>query len=126
MARKTAEQCIENILKDIEFRKSVDYADREAVRRYNAAYDRIFKNISYIDVHYPEKIALLVTLCHHADLDITTHCAPMILRLTNASVQQKQEAISIIEELVDGHKLNSAAEFGFAISLKRWKAELSV
>ena len=53
MVEITAEECIHRILVEIEKRKSVDYADKRSVRRYNAAYDRIYANAKYINDNYP-------------------------------------------------------------------------
>ena len=56
MVEKTAEECIRRILVDIEKRKNVDYADKLSVRRYNAAYDRIYANAKYINDNYPAQL----------------------------------------------------------------------
>jgi hypothetical protein len=50
---KTVDSCIAHILRDIDKRREVDLADKNAVRRYNAAMDRIVKNMEYIDAHFP-------------------------------------------------------------------------
>jgi hypothetical protein len=85
MANKTADQCIEYILKNIDKRKDVDYGSRLSVRRFNAAYDRILENARYIDRHYPNALGSLMELIYHQDIFVVEHCAPIILALDHES-----------------------------------------
>ena len=55
MANKSFEKCFEHILRDIKKRKTVDYLDKNSIRRYNAAADRMFANATYINDTYPER-----------------------------------------------------------------------
>ena len=124
MAEKTAEACIRRILVDIEKRKTVDYADQSSVRRYNAAYDRIYANAKYINDHYPAQLSLLAELFNHPDLSVVTHCAPLVFRLDNATREQKLFAINAIKNAIQDPRMDSTSKLGFSISLKDWEKQV--
>ena len=124
MTGKTADQCIEYILKNIEKRKEVDYGSRLSVRRFNAAYDRIFENAQYIDIHYPDAIGSLMKLIYHQDILVVAHCAPIILALDHSTLAQKWEAIEVVRALTVDDRLSSGDRMGFSMSLETWEAKL--
>ena len=74
MKQISAEDCITQILKDIDKRKTVNYADKNSVRRYNAAMDRIIVKANYLCDNYPDKMNLFISLLDHPDYDICSTC----------------------------------------------------
>ena len=124
MANKTADQCIEYILKNIDKRKEVDYGSRISVRRFNAAYDRILENARYIDHHHPNALGSLMELIYHQDIFVVEHCAPIILALDHSTLAQKWEAIGVIRALTVDERLSSGDRLGFSMSLEDWEAKL--
>ena len=124
MGNKTVDQCIETILKSIEQRRSVDYGNRLSVRRFNAAYDKILENARYIDSHYPSQIDAIMKLLYHHDVDVISHCAPIILTLCNSTIEQKREAINVIKLLLTSDKLSKGDKLGFSMSLESWEKRL--
>ncbi len=124
MVEKTAEECIRRILVDIEKRKNVDYADKLSVRRYNAAYDRIYANAKHINDNYPAQLSLLIELFFHPDFSVVTCCAPLIFRLTNATKEQKLLAIETIKMAIKDPRMDSISKLGFSMSLKDWEKQV--
>lgn len=126
MGNKSIEQCLDEIIKCIGQRKSVDYGNKASVRRFNAAYDRIIKYARYIDVHYPNQIEVLMKLLYHDDLDIVVHCAPIVLTLSNSTIIQKWEAIDVIRGFLSDDRLPKSDRRAFAISLENWENRLRI
>ncbi len=124
MVEKTAEECIRRILGDIEKRKIVDYADKLSVRRYNAAYDRMYANAKYINDNYPSQLTLLVELFSHLDFTVVTACAPLVLRLDRATKEQKLLAIDTIKKAIQDPRMDSVSRRGFAMSLRNWEQQV--
>lgn len=126
MGNKSIEQCLDEIIKCIGQRKSVDYGNKASVRRFNAAYDRIIKYARYIDVHYPNQIEVLMKLLYHDDLDIVVHCAPIVLTLSNSTIIQKWEAIDVIRGFLSDDRLPKSDRRACAISLENWENRLRI
>ena len=106
---KTYEQYIEHILKDIEKRKTFDYGDRNSVRRYNAAADRIAKDVTAIEEQYPDRINDFFQLIYHPDTEVAHALAWYVYDRKSFSVKQKQEAIRVIQHLLDSGAIKGVA-----------------
>ena len=124
MIEKTAEECIRRILVDIEKRKNVDYADKLSVRRYNAAYDRIYANAKYINDNYPAQLSMLIELFFHPDFSVVMCCAPLVLGLDKATKEQKLLAIETIKKGIEDPRMDSVSKLGFSISIKDWEKQV--
>ena len=124
MIEKTAEECIRRILVDIEKRKNVDYADKLSVRRYNAAYDRIYANAKYINDNYPAQLSMLIELFFHPDFSVVMCCAPLVLKLDKATKEQKLLAIETIKKGIEDPRMDSVSKLGFSISIKDWEKQV--
>lgn len=120
---KSVDECISGMLTQIEKRKKVDYGSMASVRQFNAAYHKCFRYAKYIDEHYPDEIDVLLDLCNHPDIDVVSHCAPMVLRLKNATNEQKMKALDTIRGLTQDSRLDSVSRCGFSLSLKQWEKE---
>ncbi len=90
MAIKTFEQCMSTIMDCIRQREHVNYADRLSVRRYNSAYDRSFRNMRYIEIHYSNKLDYVIELLRTSEPTVIGHCTPMFFRLENSTYAQKK------------------------------------
>jgi hypothetical protein len=117
-------QCLDEIVKCIVQRKSVDYGNKASVRRFNAAYDRIIKHARYIDLHYPDQIDAMMTLLYHDDFDVVLHVAPIILTLVNSTFTQKWEAIGVLKKLVADESLPKSDRLAYSASLENWEKRL--
>ena len=106
---KTFEQYIAHILKDIEKRKTFDYGDRNSVRRYNAAADRIAKDVTAIEEQYPDRINDFFQLIYHPDTEVAHELAWYVYDRKSFSVKQKQEAIRVIQHLLDSGAIKGVA-----------------
>ena len=124
MANKTFEKCMTNILKDIEKRSNVAYEDKNSVRRYNAAYHRIFANVRYIEDNYPERMESVVALIHHPDVLVVRHIAPILLRLNHTSKADKKNAVLALQKLYDENKFDAVGATAFRINMKDWAVYL--
>ena len=124
MIEKTAEECIRRILVDIEKRKNVDYADKLSVRRYNAAYDRIYANAKYINDNYPAQLSMLIELFFHPDFSVVMCCAPLVLKMDKATKEQKLLAIETIKKGIEDPRMDSVSKLGFSISIKDWEKQV--
>lgn len=127
MKERSAQDCINNILRNIEKRRNMrpqDYADRNAVRRYNAAMDRIIENVDYLDAHYPEAIDLLADLANSQDCKIGVTCAHMLHRVKNGTIKHKQIALAAAKQLMNHPDIDPVTQFGMGLNIKRWEAEL--
>lgn len=94
---KTYDQYVQHILKDIELRKSVDYGDKNSVRRYNAAADRIQRDVDTIEQLFPEKIDDFFQMIYHPDVHIATTIAWKVFGGKIFSNDQKLTALEQIK-----------------------------
>ena len=128
MTAKSANACIAAILRDIEKRRSIDPADfsnRNLVRRYNAAMDRIRENAHFLWTHYPDQRELFVQLVRLSDCDISSHCAHILYGMPDATIEHKRIALATLRELVENPELPEPSRFGISLNIKRWEAEMS-
>jgi hypothetical protein len=121
---KSVEACIEDYLEQIEKRKNVDYADKASVRRFNAAYDKCFQLAEYIDDHYPEQLDRFVALLEHSDIYVVSHCAPMLIRLNNTTIEQKRKALETCKSFLNHPMIDEVTKLGFSLSIPKWEEEL--
>ena len=120
MCDVTFERCLKNIFTDIEKRRSVDYADRNSVRRYNAASDRIYKNFAYIDEHFPDRIESLMEYVDADNLERIWFFVFGITKMKNSSKEQKVRCVEELRKLRDNPNLGSV-ERDFALP---WNLEV--
>ena len=121
MAVKTFEKCMDKILEDLEFRRTVDYASKTAVRKYNAAYGKIRKNILYIEKNYPEKRNVFIEMLAHEDPYIACAFGCFILNHLSCTLEQKWYALSVIKKLYNTGKLARTEFSNIWITIKHWE-----
>lgn len=119
----SAEECVARILKDIEKRKTVDYADENSVRRYNAAMDRIIDRANYLCDNHPDKLDLLIALLDHPDNRIAATCTGVLFNLHNATYEHKLLALASAKQLLY-RDLNPLDRMGWTINIGRWENSL--
>ncbi len=125
MGKKSIAKCLDDFFKDIEIRKHVDYGNRDSVKQYNAANDRIRKNLLYIDKNYPECTERIENLLTHSDPSVVTHVAVVLQDFTNCTTAQKRYAIDIIKNLLQQNVLDwPSAYFLSHIWLEKAEAKL--
>ena len=100
MAEKTFEKCLQNILTDIKKRAAVNYGDKNSVRRYNAAYERLSSNFSQVDQMYPQRIRELMDYLDHEDFHVSKTFALFIVKMQNAKYEQKKAALDTLQQLL--------------------------
>ena len=122
---KTAEECIQHILQDIERRKIVDFGDKRSVRAYNAAMDRIYKNGRYIDAMYPEKLNLLVKLLHNEDVKVVLTIATLVQHLHNTTREHRMASIHAVKNLLSADVLNPVEVLGCTWNIEEWERNLA-
>lgn len=128
MKERSAQECITRILRDIEKRRNVhplDFADRNVVRRYNAAMDRIKDNADYFFDHHSDQMGLFIDLVNSSDYDIACHCAHLLYGMKNSTIEQKRLALSVVKKLVNHPDAPELSRYGMSINVKRWEAELA-
>lgn len=129
MRERTAQECIKRILRDIEKRRNphpMDFADRNFVRRYNAAMDRIVESANYLCEYYPNQMDLYMELVHHSDYEISATCTSILFQLKCATKEQKLAAITSAKRLACHPDADDIAkEFGWPMNIKRWEAEMA-
>lgn len=128
MKERSAQECIKRILRDIEKRRNVDpwnFADRNFVRRYNAAMNRIKENAYYLCEHYPEHMDLFIDLVNSPDFEIACHCAHLLYGMKNSTVEQKRLALSVVKRLVNHPDAPELTKFGMCENIRVWEAELA-
>lgn len=96
---------LNRILKDIEYRKNVDYESRMSVRKFNAAYKRIINNISMIEMHYPEQKPTFLDMLTHEDNAVAYNIAWLILQRPFFTLDEKRCALNVIKTLYYEKKL---------------------
>lgn len=125
MKQLSAEACIEYILRDIDKRRTVDYADKNSVRRYNAAMDRIVSRANFICENYPDKMELLVTLLDHPDYQIAATCTSVLFGLRSATKEHKLTAIKAARRLLLRPELSDMEKFIWTTNIDRWETEIA-
>lgn len=125
MKERSALECISRILRDMEKRKNVDYADKNSVRRYNNAFDRMIQNANYLFDHYPEQTDLFMELVNHSDYWIAGHCTSILPQLHNCTKEQKLAAIRSAKRLLTHPDADDIAQMAWQVNIERWEAELS-
>ena len=123
MKHLSAEECITLILKDIDKRRTVDYSDKNSVRRYNAAMDRIIDRANYLCDNYPEKMDLFAALLNHPDYDIAATCTSVVFGLHTATRFWKLAALNSARQLLC-RGLNEVEEFIWTVNIERWESEM--
>lgn len=121
---RSVEYCVEGIFREINKRKEVDYADKNSVRRYNAAYDRFANHLNYLVEHYPESIHVLVDMLDHHDLRVVSHVAPRIIKLKNATKNQKIRALQGVRKIIASPEVDPLDRMGFSWNLEEWEKEV--
>ena len=121
---KTVSDCINNFLTSVEERKNVNYASRASVRKYNLAYDTCYKNLKFINDHYPDQLDILETLLEHSDPDVVQACAAIISRLDNCKKELKVKAIQVYKDLLDDPSTEKAERLAYAIVINEWENNL--
>ena len=125
MKQLSAEACIEYILRDIDKRRTVDYADKNSVRRYNAAMDRIVSRANFICENYPDKMELLVTLLDHPDYQIAATCTSVLFGLRSATKEHKLAAIKAARRFLLRPELSDMEIFIWTTNIDRWETEIA-
>ena len=124
MMKKNAEDYIKAILRDVEKTKNVDYADKAAVRRNNAAVNRIIANGNYIDEHFPEQFDLLAALMEIEEYEVVGHILPMMFRMKNSTAKHKLRALEVTQWFIDSSDAPGYEKFIFKVNLRTWKKQL--
>ena len=122
----SAEECMTRILKDIDKRKTVNYADKNSVRRYNAAMDRIVERANYLCNNYPDKMDLLTALLYHSDYHIASTCTAVLFGLQNATKEHKFAALASAKQLMNHPDINELDLFILTVNIERWETELQI
>ena len=128
MKKRSAQECINGIVQNIEKRRNmqpIDYSDRNAVRRYNAAMDRIIENVDYLSEHYPEDIDLLVNLANSPDCAIAVCCAHLLYNAKNSTNEHRHIALSVLKRLVNHPDVPELTRYGISINIKQWETDLA-
>ena len=118
MRRPTYEQLVARVEGCVFRRITVDYADRNSVRRFNADYFRCKKYIGQIGVSYPERQDAFCAWVFHADWETVALYAPMVLDLEGVSMARKQQAVSCIRSLLDNPEVDPLVRLGFSMNFK--------
>ena len=123
MKQLSANECITRILTDINKRKSIDYADKNSVRRYNAAMDRIIERANYLCDNYPDQMALFTALLYNPDYSIAATCTSILFGLKNATKEHKLAALASARQLLC-RDLNGIEEYIWTVNIERWENQL--
>jgi len=115
---------VEEILRDIDACKAVDYASKASVRRYNAAMDRIRKRFFEIDGHAPEQVGKLMSLLTHADADVVM-CCVILLELNSCTLAQKKQVLQTLQALAAREDLDDLHRVGLEFVLPEWEEKLA-
>lgn len=128
MKERSAQECIDRILRDIEKRrvvKPMDLADRNILRRYNAAMDRIKENADYLCEHHPGQMDLFINLVNSSDFSIACTCAHLLYGMKSSTIVQKQLALSVVKKLMDHPDAPELTKFGMRLNIQTWEAEMA-
>lgn len=129
MKCRSAEECITRILRDIEKRKNtsiIDFDNRNVLRRYNAAMNRIIENANYLWENYPEQRDRLIDLMYSTDCYVASHCAHIVYGMKDSSVAQKKLALSVVKKLATHPDVPELSKYGMMLNIKYWEAELKI
>ena len=124
MKQLGAEECITHILKDIDKRRTVDYADKNSVRRFNTAMDRIIEKANYLCDNYPDKMGLFIALLDHPDYQIAATCTSTLFGLHNATKEHKLAALDSARRLLSHPGLDAIGAFAWKANIERWEAKM--
>lgn len=132
MKQLSVEECLTHILKDIDKRRAVDYADRNSVRRYNAAMDRIVKRANYFCDNYPDKMELFTSFLEHPDYDIAATFTSTLFGLHNATKDHKLAAIASAKQLMGREGVvttgptqdSEMRKYIWSVNIERWEAKM--
>jgi hypothetical protein len=124
MKQLSAEECISYILQDIDKRRTVDYSDKNSVRRYNVAMDRIIEKANYLCDNYPEKMGLFIALLDHPDYQIAGTCTSVLFGLHSATEDHKLAALNSAKRLQLRPDLDEIGEYVWAVNIERWEAKM--
>ena len=121
MNKKSLIKCLEQIVADIELRKTVNYGDRSSVRRYNAAYDRIEKNVKYIENNYPDQLHVFTDLLFCPNQSVSYTCACMILNVLKCSSKMKRTALDEVKRQLAAGQLDALTEVYLPYIIQEWE-----
>lgn len=125
MKINSARECIDRILRDIDKRRIVDYTDRNSVRQYNAAMDRIIKTANYLCDYFPDQMDLFIELVNHSDYIISATCTGILFGLRNSTKAHKLAALMSARRLLVHPEANELErEFYWPSNIAKWEAEL--
>lgn len=124
MKQLSAEECITHILKDIDKRRTVDYADKNSVRRYNAAMDRITETANYLCDNHPDKMGLFIELLDHPDYQIAATFTSILFGLHNATEEHKLAAVNSAKQLLLRPNLDAVRKHVWTTNIERWVTSL--
>lgn len=96
--RMTFEQLLEEFLRCVEIRKTVDYGDSHSVRAYNRAADRYGKVVDRIDAHFPDRREEFAALMHSDDPDVRSTAAFCVLMRIRYTPEMEAQALENIRE----------------------------
>lgn len=92
------ETLLKRFMTDVEKRKNIDYCDKNSIRRYNAAMDRIVKISKQISEIYPECIDEFSTLLDSDDISMQSTCAAAMIQFMDCTEEQQKRAYKFIIE----------------------------
>jgi hypothetical protein len=121
---KTVDSCIAHILRDIDKRREVDLANKNSVRRFNAAMDRIVKNMEYIDAHFSDQFCKLTDLLDHPDQKVVDNCMGIMFRLNNCPVEIKRKIIEIAKQRLNDSSIHGSDKRIISWNIRKWEDEL--
>jgi len=124
MAVNSFESYMEDILRNIELRKTVDYGSRSSVRKYNAAYDRIIKNVKAIERNYPERRSIFNEMLSHQDAAVVYLFGCLILDRPNFSLEDRVNALDVLKKLCLSNRLDRLTITGLGFAIQVWEEKL--
>lgn len=124
MALKSIKRCLDVVFECIEIRKKWDYGRGMSVPQYNSAYRKFARNLEYIANHYPDRTDVLMELLNHKDPKVVLHCAPMMLRFNNLSIEQKWKALEAIKHIWQTGNAPGIDIVGLEFAIPLWEKDL--
>ena len=128
MAIRSAEECINRILRDVAKRKKtniLEFDNRNVVRRYNAAMERIIENANYLCEHYPGQMDMYMELVNHPDYETAATCTTVLFRLKSGTREHKLAAIESARRLLNLAEEDSIAKYAWSVNIDRWEREMA-
>lgn len=126
MEVKGAQVYIDRILNDIEKRRYVDFTDRNSIRRYNAAMDRIIKNANYFCEHFPDQMDMYLKLVDHPDYQISATFTAILFGLRGSTKTHKLAALASARKLLLHPDADEIAKmYYWPYNIAKWEAELA-